>query len=265
MRRSGLFWGILLLLIGLLLLLNNLDLITVDVWSAVWAVVLIALGIGILWGIVLGPGSLEGEELTIPLGGAASGRVQVKHGAGRLRVSAGAPPDTLLVGSCSGGISHRTRSKGNELDVELSPRDFPYGMAPWNWGRGGLRWSFRLNDQIPVVLAVETGASDVRLDLTELRISDLQLQTGASSVSVDLPARAGRTRVRVEAGAASVSLRVPPDVAARVRLESALASVEVDRNRFPRTGDVYLSSDYDTAQNKVDIKVEAGVGSLRVS
>ncbi len=265
MRRSGLFWGIVLLLIGLLLLLNNLGIIAVDVWGAVWAVILIALGIGFLWGIVFGPGASEGEEVMIPLDGAVRGRVQVKHGAGRLCVSAGAPSDTLLEGTSSDGLSHRTRRKGDDLDVELSPRGFPYRIAPWSWGQGGLRWNFRLNDEVPLALSLETGASDVRLDLTELRISDLRLQTGASSVNVMLPARVDRTRVRVEAGAASVSLRVPSDVAARVRFEGALASVDVDQNRFPRTGEVYLSPNYDAAQNKVDIEIEAGVGSLRVS
>ena len=265
MRKSGLFWGIVLLLIGLLLLLNNLSIITVNAWGAVWAVILIAVGVGILWDVVFGSPPVADEKVTIPLEGADRGSVQVKHGVGRLRVGAGAPPNTLLEGTFNAGLSYRTRRVDDELDVRLSPRGFPYGITPWNWGRRGPGWSFRLNDEIPLALTFETGASDVRLDLSDLRVFDLKLQTGASSVRLTLPAHAGRTRVRVEAGAASVSIRVPPDVAARVRFQGALASIDVDRNRFPRTGDVYLSPDYDAAQNKVDIEVEAGVGSLRVS
>jgi hypothetical protein len=49
-----------------------------------------------------------------------------------------------------------------------------------------------------------------------------------------------------------------------VRFEGGLASIDVDQNRFPRAGGVYRSPDYDTAQNKVDIEVKAGVGSLDV-
>jgi hypothetical protein len=264
MRRSGLFWGVILLLIGLLLLLSNLGIIAVNVWGAVWAVVLIALGVGILWGTVVGPGAADGDAITIPLEDATSARVRVKHGAGRLRVSGGAAPDALVEGTLSSGLDYQARRIGDELDVEMSPRRFPFFMAPWSWGREGLGWTFGLNDAIPLSLAFETGASDARLDLSELRVTDLRLQTGASSVQVTLPARAGHTQAHIEAGAASVSIRVPADVAAQVRFEGGLASIDVDQNRFPRAGGVYRSPDYDTAQNKVDIEVKAGVGSLDV-
>ncbi|MBS3783904.1 MAG: hypothetical protein KGY78_05640, partial [Anaerolineae bacterium] len=180
------------------------------------------------------------------------------------RVSSGAPPEVLARGTFSGGLDYRSQRRGDELDVEMSPRGFPFGLAPWHWGRGGLGWNFRMNSEIPLSLSFETGASDARLDLSELRVTNLRLSTGASSVNVTLPAHAGQTQVRVEAGAASVTLRVPPDVAARVRFEGALASVSVDQNRFPRTGAVYQSPDYDTAQNRINIEVQAGIGSLQV-
>jgi hypothetical protein len=264
MRRSGLFWGVILLLFGLLLLLSNLGIIAINVWGAVWAVVLIALGVGILWGIFVGSSAAEGEEVTIPLEGADSARVRVRHGAGRLRVSAGAAPDALVEGTFTSGLAYRSRRRGEELDVDMSPRSVPFFMAPWNWGRQGLGWTFSLNGAIPLALSFETGAGEARLDLSELRVTDLRLQTGASSVHVTLPAHAGHTQARIEAGAASVSIRVPTDVAAQVRFEGGLASVDVDRNRFPREGGVYRSPDYDTAQNKVDIEVRAGVGSFDV-
>jgi hypothetical protein len=264
MRRSGLFWGIILLLIGLLLLLSNLGVITVSVWSAMWAVVLIALGVGMLWGIVVGPGAAEDEEVAIPLEGAGRARVRVKHGAGRLRLSGHAASGALVEGTFRSGLDYRTQRRGDELDVEMSPRGLFYVLAPWNWGREGVGWNFALNGEIPLALAFETGASDVGLDLSELRVTDLRLETGASSVNVTLPAHAGFTQARIEAGAASVSLLVPSNVAARLRFRGAFASVDVDRNRFPRTGAAYQSPDYDTAQNRVDIEVEAGVGSLRV-
>jgi hypothetical protein len=264
MRRSGLFWGVILLLVGLLLLLSNLGIIAVNVWGAVWAVVLIALGVGILWGIFVGSSAAEGEEVSIPLEGANSARIRVKHGAGRLRVTGGAAPGALVEGTFTGGLDYRARRRGEELDVEMSPRGFPFFVGPWNWGRQGLGWTFSLNSAIPLDLAFETGAGEARLDLSELLVTDLRLQTGASSFQVTLPADAGHTRARIEAGVASVSIRVPTEVAAQVRFEGALASVTVDRNRFPRAGGVYRSPDYDSAQNKVDIEVEAGVGSIDV-
>jgi hypothetical protein len=256
-------WGIILLLVGLLLLLSNLGVIAVDIWSAIWAVLLIVVGLGMLWSVVSAPGA-AGEEVRIPLEGASSASLSVRHGAGRLRVSAGADPQALVEGTFGGGLDYRAQRRGDELDVDVSPPGFPDIIAPWNWGREGLGWTVRLNDGIPLSLAFETGASDARLDLSELRVTNLRLETGASSVSVTLPARAGHTQARIQAGAASVSVHVPSEVAARVRLEGGLASIEVDQGRFPRTGGVYQSPDYDTAQNRIDLEIRAGVGSLEV-
>lgn len=263
MRRSGLLWGLILLLVGVLLLLSNLGVIALDIWSAIWAVLLIVIGLGMLWSVLSGPQG-EGEEVRIPLEGASAASLRLQHGAGRLRVGSGADPQALVEGTFGGGLNRRIRRRGDELDVEMTPLGFPHVIAPWNWGREGLGWRVKLNDSVPLSIGLETGASDARLDLSELHVTDLRLETGASSVKVILPAHAGHTDARIGAGAASVSVSVPSDVAARVRAAGGLASIEVDRSRFPRTGAVFQSPDYETAQNRVDLEIKAGVGSVEV-
>jgi hypothetical protein len=268
MSRSTLFWGVILILIGALLLLNNLGVLDVNVWSLIWPLFLIALGLRILWGVVVGPRSVEAEEIAIPLEGAGRARVRIRHGAGRLHVSsASASPGALAAGTFGGGLDHRVRRDGDTLDVEMRvPSDgFPHFVMPWNWGAGGaLDCSFGLNSEIPLSLDLETGASDTRLDLTDLRVTDLRLKTGASATDLTLPANAGHTRVDIGAGAASVNIRVPSGVATRILVKGSLAGINVDTSRFPRMGDTYQSTDYDTAPNKVDIDIETGVGSIYV-
>jgi len=132
------------------------------------------------------------------------------------------------------------------------------------WSGQALGWWFGLNREIPLSLDFRTGAGDTRLDLADLRVTYLRLQTGASATDLTLPGGAGHTRVDIRAGVASVIIRVPSGVAARVRARGALASVSVDRQRFPRAGNVYQSLDYDSAANKADIDIETGVGSISV-
>jgi hypothetical protein len=38
----------------------------------------------------------------------------------------------------------------------------------------------------------------------------------------------------------------------------------VDPSRFPKQGLVHQSADYETAANKVDLKIQMGVGSVEV-
>jgi len=267
MRRNNLFWAIILILVGTLLMLNNLGIIRVNVWGLMWPLILISLGVWILWGVFFGGGSIETVEAAIPLEGAAQASIHVKHGAGRLRVDSSAGPDELLAGTFGGGLERRVERDGDTLDVELRmpPTMFPPVVFPGSWGPGNtLDWTFGLNGEVPLSLKLDTGAGEARLDLSDLRVTDLKIQTGASSTNVTLPANAGHTRAKIGAGAASVTVRVPSGVAARIRAGGGLASVNVDKNRFPRQGGVYQSPDYDMAENKVDLRIDTGVGSIDV-
>jgi len=263
MGRGNLFWGVILIIGGSLLLLDNLGLLNVNVWSLIWPLFLIGLGVRALWGAVAARQSPRDEQAAIPLEGAASARVRVHHGAGRLDIHSGAGPDELAAGTFGGGLDYRARRAGETLEVDMHVREsFTF---PWMWGPGrSLDWSFGLNSGIPLSLELKTGASESRLELADLRVTDLRLETGASATRITLPANAGRTRAEIRAGAASVELQVPPGVAARIRIRGGLSSANVDAARFPRMGDVYQSQDYHTAANTADIDIETGVGSVRI-
>lgn len=264
MRRNGaLFWGALLIILGGLLLLQTLGLITLNVVGLIWPIVLILLGLWILWG-VLGGRRAETEQLTIPLKGASEARVRLSFGAGRLQVGVGAGMDEAVAGTFSGGVEHTSQSEGNVLTVDLRSPDITWNV-PWMWGnRPEREWLVRLNGGLPLALEVRAGASDTRLDLTDLRVTDLTVKTGASSTDLTLPANAGLTRVNIEAGAASMVIRVPSGVAARLRLTGGVASLDVDEKRFPRLGGYYQSPDFDSAPNKIELEAKAGAGSVEV-
>lgn len=264
MRRGTLFWGAVLILLGGLLLLNNLGILRVDVWRIFWPVVLILLGLATLLGSVMRRPAAEGRPVMIPLEGASSARLRIRYGAGRLRLGAGAGPGELVSGTFAEGVDHHSRRVGDVLEVEVRvPEDsFPDVLLPWAWGPASRDWTMGLTPDVPLSIEMETGANEARLDLTDLRVTDLRLKTGASSTDLTLPARAGHTRVRVEAGASALNVRVPTGVEARLRFRGGLSSVDADPTRFTRTGDVYQSAGYDTAENRAEIDVEMGAGSV---
>jgi hypothetical protein len=136
----------------------------------------------------------------------------------------------------------------------------------WAWYPGeSLDWDIRLNGDIPLNLKIDSGASSTTLDLTNLKVVDLDIDTGASSTEVSLPANAGNTRVDIDSGAASLNLRVPSGVAARIRVKSGIASINLDSNRFPRKeGGLYESADYASAANRADITIDTGVGTVEI-
>jgi hypothetical protein len=269
MRQNGLFWGIVLILVGGLFLLNTLGIFSFNVWNLIWPFFLILLGAWILFGVfgVGGNRPLEVENASFPLEGAQAAVVRVQHGAGRLTVNGESAPGVLASGAFGGGLEYRQRKNGNTLELDLRPRwrdNFVFGI-PWSWGNSrGYIWNVALSHEVPLSLRLETGAGESQVDLSDLNVTDLHMSTGASSTDLMLPAQARNTRVKLEAGAASINVRVPGGVAAQIRTQAGISSISVDQTRFPRMGNVYQSPDYATASNRIDLDIQMGVGSVTV-
>jgi hypothetical protein len=268
MQRSSIFWGSILIFIGGIFLLDSLGLFgEINLWNIVWPSFLILLGMWAILGYRRGRQPVEVEELALPLEGAQAAKVGIKFGAGRLQIGAGAAETELVNGQFGGGVAQRVRREGDRTvaDLRLPSQGFPIFIMPWNWGRWtGFDWTVNLNPEITLELVIDTGASEARLDLADLKVSDLKVNTGASSTEITLPSSAGHTRVEVEAGAASVGIQIPTDVAAQIRAGGALVGITVDKDRFPREGTYYQSPDFESAENKVEIKVNVGAGSVDV-
>jgi hypothetical protein len=265
MHRNRLFWGLVLILLGTLFLLQTMGVLAWSVWAYFWPLVLILLGAWILLRPrVAGKKTLETETLAIPLQGAAEAAVEFNHGAGRLLVSDGAAADQLLEGTFVGGVNHSISQEGSlarvklSADVVFTPLDIPWA------GEEGLRWDVKLSNAVPLSLTFHTGAGENRINLRELNVRQVVLETGASSTEMTLPALSPFCRVIVRAGAASVVLRVPEGVAGRIELDSGLVGSKIDPQRFPFNGSTYETPGYDLAERRVEIKVEAGLGSIEI-
>ncbi len=78
MRRGNLFWGIILIVFGILFLLNNLGILKIDVWGLIWPSLLIVAGIFVLWNVLAqSQHHAETRQVAIPLEGAAAAEVRI--------------------------------------------------------------------------------------------------------------------------------------------------------------------------------------------
>jgi hypothetical protein len=257
MKRTSIFWGLALVIVGLALLIGNL--VGINIWIYIWPLALILLGIWILFGSRLR--KLETENIVVPLEGAAAARVRIDHGAGTLTISGGTAPENLAEGSFAGGVNLKRARMGDATEVEFRFPDVDVAM----WLPGDTRdWSLRLNPSVPMMVSINAGAGLTRADLSGLNITDLSVKTGASSVELTLPQAPGTTHAKIEGGATSVDIRVPQGVAARIHTESGLSSVNVDTARFPRQDGMYTSPDYATAASKIELVISVGVGSVTI-
>jgi hypothetical protein len=252
MRNGNLIWGGVLILLGVLMLL--------DWMQYFWPVALILVGIWIVLGAYL-RGSAKTENVAVDLQGAHAVALRINHGAGRLKIGAGASMGRALEGECTEGARVHSSLSGERLEVRVSG---DVTFIPFVGSTRGLDWNLRLSNEVPFTLDLETGANEAEVNLSDLRASSVNLKTGASSTGITMPAT-GQVSASVQAGAAEVRIRIPAGAAGRIRSQSGLAEIAVDSSRFPFSNGVYESPDFGTSPNRVDLRIEAGVGKVTVS
>lgn len=261
MRKGSTFWGSLLFIVGILFLLDTLNIVNRP-FQLAWPLLIIAVGVMFLMGPRKGSGYVEIVNASVPLEGAKKASLRLQHGAGTLRLSSGAGEGMFLSGSVPETTGIKQNRSGDRLDVRLEAGGF--ASAPWHWG-GGVKWDLQVAQNVPVELRLESGANEARLDLRDLNVTDFRLETGASSTQIQMPASAGHTRARIETGAASVQIRIPVGVAARIKSSSGLANINVDQSRFPKIASgLYEAAEFESAENRIEINLEAGVASIDI-
>ncbi|HUI87443.1 MAG TPA: DUF5668 domain-containing protein [Anaerolineales bacterium] len=262
MRRGEVFWGSLLVLLGVLFFLQTAGYLTGDVFSWFWPIVIIAIGLWILFGGFIARVDFNNAEtFSIPMQDAKEARLEMNHGAGQIELSAGAKLGDFLTGVAGVAMDHSWRLDGAKLEVKI---DAGPSFIPFIGPEGGV-WQFRLNPDLPVSLDIDAGASRLNLDLHDLQVRYLSFDGGASRINLTLPARVENMICDLEAGAASIDLNVPQGVGLRLRLKS-VGALHIDEGRFvPREGRIYQSADYDAAKYRADVTIEGGATSIRVS
>ncbi|GAB4539461.1 MAG: hypothetical protein Fur002_04640 [Anaerolineales bacterium] len=263
MRRSQLFWGVALLLLGGLMFAGQMGIKLPNGDSPTEIFFPLALLLAGAW-ILLGAffrGKIETIEAFIDLQGGTSAKIKLDHGAGELKLHGGASGAELLRGSFMGGLDSKTKLDGDHLEVKMRPAQdavsFPFG------GKIQLDWDVALNPQIPLDLEFNLGANKATLDLRDLSIKHLNLDTGASETMIYFPAR-GRFSADVDCGAASLEMTIPAELSARIRATVVAGDLNLDKARFPRNGAYYQSPDFDSAPNVVDISIDAGAASVKI-
>lgn len=125
-------------------------------------------------------------------------------------------------------------------------------------------WKLGLTDKLPMALTVTANTGPLEADLSHLTLSSLEMHTDGAESEITLP-RQGRFAAVIKANTGSKVIRIPDGMAARITVKRpvGLRPVVVEGD-FHQAGDVYTSPGFDTAPNRVELRLEAGVAEIRV-
>lgn len=294
-RRPSLFGPLMLITIGVLFLLANLNILPLTFWEIAaryWPLIFILIGLeiivgrqsvigglvvvvlwvaivgGVLWFSFTQAGASMGgsatEELVQPLGDIKSAAVDLNIGVAATNVTALEPGATDLmkgkfIHSPGVRIAQAYTVVGSEGRLILKEEGVQWMLGTAHTSR----WELGLNPTIPLTLRINGGVGRAILDLSALNVPSLGIDAGVGSLAVTTPS-GGVTLMRVNGGVGSLTIMIPQNVAARIRVDAGIGSIRVDQTRFPKTGDTYQSADYTTAPNKIEIEIDGGLGSITV-
>jgi hypothetical protein len=121
----------------------------------------------------------------------------------------------------------------------------------------------KLNPQPIWDVEINAGAAEMNLDLTPFKVRSFKLASGAASAELKLGASIDTTQVKIEMGAASIKVMVPKDAGCQVKSESFLTSRKLDG--FDKiTSDLYQTPGFDKATRKVIIDLKAAASNFKV-
>jgi hypothetical protein len=206
-------------------------------------------------------GPLRDEPVSIDLHDADRANMELNMAAGELKVRGGA--DKLLEGRFEYNVP---AWKPKVSDSMLGSHATVTIQEPENVRPGGNRrylWDLALNDKVLLDLALNCGAGQARLDLGDLDLRTLNVHMGAGQVDLDLRGHPTRDYdVNISGGVGQATVRLPENVGIRAEAHGGLGSINV--TGLQKQGDHYENALYDKAKVNLRLKVEGGIGEIRI-
>jgi hypothetical protein len=284
-------WGILLLFLGVIFLLQTLNVLPWGLWETLWRfwpALIIIIGLGILlrrynvWLVSLLVLAILGACLGIaiwqygaspsiksysePLGDMERAQIEVDFTVGNITIGS-LPPSSLNFVEADSEVRGRDGSMNVDFHQQDSEGRLYLSTERVNqpfWGGDGIRWELNFTINIPLTLNIKSAASNMELTLSELKVTELRLDIDAGNCKVTVPSSAGITDIKVEVDVANIELTIPDEVAAKIWADIDLSAFDVDEIRFPKQGDYYISDNFDTAQNRIYLEINCNVGRVQV-
>ena len=302
MKTGKVFWGVLFVAMGILLLLERLDVLYVG-WGWVWRfwpLILVA------WGVVLLTGNKQPWK-TVVVGlfaiGLAVFVLSVINFGWGWHARNWAPDDREYDQVYEQQLSHpydtvmhrasfKFESAVGSFKVEDTTTQLIEAAIHSSFGRyefdtervgdleqvtlrleGGKqgRWRARIGHRadirlnpIPVWdMRFDIGASAMDVDVSPFVVERLVVSAGAARVRLTLGDRAKETRVSIKSGVSSLQLLVPDSVGCEINAEVAVSRKSFGGFRKLDSG-VYRTENFESATKKIYIDLDAGVSSVSV-
>jgi hypothetical protein len=199
---------------------------------------------------------MEHETKALELDKSEITRVELKMGAGELRVGGGAAKlmeanfDYNDAGSKPQVEYHST---GVRSDIDVHPS----GTVQ----HGESKWDMRFNDSVGMDLVVKMGAGEAHLNLGSMNLRSVAFDLGAGELDADLRGHPKRSYdVRINGGVGQATIHLPKSVGISATAVGGIGEVNV--SGLEKRNDRWINPGHENDPVNIRLDVKGGVGQI---
>lgn len=150
-------------------------------------------------------------------------------------------------------------TNGNTAEIQIGLED--------NFIKNGTnrnRASVKLNPNILWDINMDVGAADLRADFRKFKVKYIDIDGGASSINLKIGNLLDETKLKIDAGAASIKISIPENAACKIDSESFLVDLDLEGFTKNEEGD-HVTANFDDGEQKIYIEIDAAISQLKVT
>lgn len=256
-------WPLILIVIGLeIIVRRGFHGTSADVAAAL-VVILAVAGAAAYVAINPSPSATNKMDVSAPVGDLHQASVEVDVGSATIDISGGSDLGSLLYRAhieYPGPKPEVTFDRSTGVLKIAQNTNFPFGF-----GNGRFSLSVQLNEAVSWTLNENTGASKDTINVPNVPVSGITVNTGASSEDMTLGPPTGIVPIEVNGGALTVHVHRPGGTEASVQVSGGADSLDADGHSQHGIGDLtYESSGFSGASAGYRVTVNGGACTVTV-
>lgn len=299
MRYRKIFWGIVLLIFGILLILKNIGIININ-WAYLfhlWPCLLIFWGISVLpvkyyvkfvlflltlilivWVLdrpdnkaiwvksenteKVVTNDMDEQILKEPFDSfVTSATLKMNAAAGDFKIND--ITDELIVFKKAGNIGNYNmgiEKKSTDSKIIRIELDSPVK----NLSNTGNKVDIKLNSAPVWDFDFDIGAANADFNFSNYKTKTIKINGGAAVINLKMGDKLNKTDIEINTGASAMDIQIPMTSGCEIKSETFL--VDKDLDGFKKNNeDTYTTDNFKNSTNKIYIKVDAGLSSFKVT
>jgi hypothetical protein len=204
-------------------------------------------------------GPAQHFDQSIDLDKSEMARVEIKMGAGELKVEGGA--SKLMdagfdynVSSSKPSVHYNASSFRGELLIE-QPSGFHGGK------NSTYKWDIHLNDKLPIDFVTHLGAGEAHMNLGSMNLRSVEVHMGVGQVELDLRGKPTHDfNVEIHGGIGQAIVHLPASVGIVANAAGGIGDIEV--RGLEKNNGHWTNAEYEHSPVTIHLDVKGGIGNI---